>query len=110
MENCDNYYLLRPVYRFKVVGPDKIEKEIVVRMGYIEHQRVFSASKYLEGCWSEKVTFDPDSRVLDETVIRDYEKDYEEIPSKCPRKSSYYENYAARIPLDTSPHKKQSVE
>ena len=69
VENCDSYYLLQPIYRFKVVGPDKVEKEIVVRMGYIEHERVFSASEYLEGCWSEKVTFEPGSRVLDEKLL-----------------------------------------
>lgn len=110
VENCDSYYLLQPIYRFKVVGPDKVEKEIVVRMGYIEHERVFSASEYLEGCWSEKVTFEPGSRVLDETVIRDYEKDYEEIPSKCSRRSSYYDHYATRIPIQPSRHEEQSIE
>jgi len=87
VNNHDNYYYLRPVYKFTVVEPDKAEKEIVVRMGYIENENVLFRSNYLEGCWSEKVTFEPGSRVLDETVVRDYLKEKMELPSKCARKS-----------------------
>jgi len=87
VENHDNYYHLRPIYRFTVVEPNKIEKEIVVKMGYIEDENALSASKCLEGCWSEKVTFAPGSKVIDGTVVRDYVMEYLEIPSKCIRKS-----------------------
>ena len=87
VENHDNYYHLRPIYRFTVVEPNKREKEIVVKMGYIEDENALSASKCLEGCWSEKVTFAPGSKVIDGTVVRDYVMEYLEIPSKCIRKS-----------------------
>jgi hypothetical protein len=90
VENHDNEYHLRPVYRFTVVEPSKSEKEIVVRMGYIENEGVFSRANYLENCWSEKLTFEPGSKVLDETVLRDYEIENLEIPSKCLRKSPPY--------------------
>ena len=87
VENHDNHYHLRPVYRFKVVEPNKREKEIVVKMGYIEDEDTWSATKYLEGCWSDKIIFAPDSRVIEGTVVRDYIMEYMEIPSKCIRKS-----------------------
>ena len=87
VENHDNYYHLRPIYRFTVVEPNKREREIEVKMGYIEDENAWSASKCLEGCWSEKVIFEPGSKVIDGTVVRVYEMEYMEIPSKCIRKS-----------------------
>ena len=63
---------------------------MVVRMGYIEDENVWSASKCLEGCWSGKITFEPGSKVLDETVIRDYEMIYTKMHTKCVRKSPPY--------------------
>ncbi len=90
VENHDNYYHLRPIYKFTVVEPNKREREIVVKMGYIEDEDAFSASKCLDGCWSEKVTFAPGSKVIDGTVVRDYVMEYLEIPSKCIRKSPPY--------------------
>ncbi len=90
VENHGNWYHIRPIYKFTVVEPNKGEKEIVVRMGYIEHQTFWSFSKKLEGCWSHKIIFEPGSKILEETVIRDYEMIKTDIPSKCLRKSPPY--------------------
>jgi len=90
VENHDNYYQLKPVYKFTVVEPNMREKKMVVRMGYIEDENVWSFSKCLEGCWSGKITFEPGSKVLDETVVRDYEMKYMKMDTMCVRKSPPY--------------------
>jgi hypothetical protein len=87
VENHDNYYHLRPLYRFRIKEPDGRETAIVVRMGYIKDEDWFQAG-YLEGCWSEKVQFTPGSKVVEGTVVRDYEREYMEVPSACARKSA----------------------
>lgn len=88
VENHDNYYHLRPIYRFRVLEPDGRETAIVVRMGYIRDEDTVARSSGLEGCWSEKVEFTPGSKVIEGTVMRDYEKEYMEVPSTCARKSA----------------------
>lgn len=90
IENLNNRYHLKPYYRFYVAEPNGKEKEVLLKMGYIQNEAFFSLSNCLEGCWSQKVLFEPGSRVIEETIVRGYEFENMEIPSKCYRVSAPY--------------------